>query len=64
MTQSGSGPSTPRGKVGPVDLSKSANSDRRAGADNDELLAVVGMLRGKGLHVRWRRPRSSASPTW
>jgi hypothetical protein len=49
MTRPESAPSTPSGKAGPVDLSGSADSDRRAVQDDDELLAVVGMLRGQGL---------------
>ncbi len=42
-------PFTASAKVRPVDLSESTDSDRRAVEDNDELLAVVGMLHGQGL---------------
>src|SRR4028118_504837 len=49
MTQPEFGPSTRSGKASLIDLSGSADSDRRAVQDDDELLAVVGMLRGQGL---------------
>ncbi len=47
MTQPGSHPSTPSTEAGLA--AEPADDDYRAVGDDDELLAVVGMLRGQGL---------------